>query len=234
MRVLVLAALLLPAVPAVATAAPLCVADSLAGYVALGAEGCELGGATFAGFSSAPSFFGGDEVAAADISVVPTVTAQGPRLDFGLDVMAGAGDVAGVVIGYSGMASFTGLTLSMDGAQADPPDAVVTAVADICLDGSFAGDPTTCSGMPDALIVAQDFVGPTGPDARMFAALVIAVLLDITVDGGVLGSASLDGLVTNQFVVAQAVPEPAVLLLMGFGFGVLGTWLRRRRACTPH
>jgi hypothetical protein len=234
MRKLLLVAIVFQAIPAASIAAPICVSDSLTGYKALGGTGCELGGATFLDFSSAPSFFGGDEISADDITVIPMVTPLGPRLDMAMAVAAGANVVAGAVIGYSATGlAFTGATLSMDGADAGPLDGVVTALQDICLDGSFAaGDPTTCSGTPDTLIVAQDFVGPTGPDARVFAAAFIDVLLDITIDGGLLGSASLDGVVTNQFSAPPvAVPEPTTFVLLGSG--VLGTWLRRRRRPIP-
>lgn len=234
MRKLLLVAICLQAIPATSVAAPICISDTLSGYIALGGAGCDLGGATFQDFSSAPSFFGGGEIPAADITVLPMVTAMGPRFDFALTAVAGANAVVGVTIGYSGTAlSFTGATLSMEGAAAGPLDGVVTAVEDICLDGAFLGDdPTMCAGVPDTLIVARDFLGPTGPDSRVFAASFLDVLLDITVDGGLVGSAALNGAVTNQFVVASApVPEPTAFVLVGSGG--LAVLLRRRRRPGP-
>jgi hypothetical protein len=53
------------------------------------------------------------------------------------------------------------------------------------------------------------------------------VFTEITIDGGLQGSASLDGTVSNVFGTATAVPEPATLLLLGAG--MVATAARRRR-----
>jgi hypothetical protein len=231
MRKLLFVAVVLLGAPT-STWADLCVQDTLAAYIDLGAGGCEIDSATVFGFSADPSFFGGTLIDAATIMVVPTSVSLGPRLDFLLTGTAAAGDLLGIAIGYSisSALAITGSTLSMAGSSATG-DGVVTVVQDLC-PGVFLGDPSTCTLPPPiSLAVAQDFVGPTGPDTRTFlASPFFDVFVDITIDGGLAGSAALGGagvpgMVTNQFVTP--VPEPSTVLLLGSG--LILVWVGRRK-----
>jgi hypothetical protein len=232
MRKLLLAAAFVVSVPSLGAAAP-CGTDTLLTYVGLGASGCEVAGATFSGFSSAGSFFGATEISAADVSVVPVTLATGPRLDFLLTGTAGPGDLLGIVIGYSvtGL-SFSGASLEMTGSAAGP-DGVVTVVEDLCLGDVFVVDPSGCfGGDRRALIAAHDLLGPTGSDSESFSSSFFDVFVDVTIDGGLVGFASLGdtsrpGTVSTAFTAATAVPEPGVISLLGPG--LLGLWAVGRR-----
>jgi PEP-CTERM motif len=237
MRRVFLAGVLVVAIPAFASAAPLCITSSLQEYVNLGAGGCSIGGATFSDFSSGPSLFpGATEIAAADIVVTPAALLAGALLDFGLVASAGAGEIIGVLIGYSVSSPvFNVATLAMTGSDATS-DGVVTAVQDLCLGGTFLGaDPTTCSGTLQSLIVLEDELGPIGPETQPFllASSFFDVFVDITIDGGTFGSAQLEGTVRNQYTGDQVIPEPTSLLLIGTGLvGLVSRRLRRPRDTT--
>ena len=88
-----------------AAAPPSCVQDSLANYIALGAQGCTLGGAVFANFSYSTSGSGGG-VPAAQIKVAPTLGIPAtPGFTFAAKWHAVAGQSQESVISYSDVSS---------------------------------------------------------------------------------------------------------------------------------
>lgn len=206
-------------------AAPVCLPGTLAGYIALGAGGCDLGPATVSNFSSAALLVGATEILPGDVLVTPVAGAV--ALDFGVNAAAGPGDLLDILIRYTlSGASFTANSLSMSGSSATD-DGVVTAVEDKCLGGLFAGaDPTTpCAGDPLTLIVVEDQFGLISPESASFPATsFFDVFAQITVDGGVNGTAALDGTVRTSFSGAR-VPEPSILLVLGSGLA----WFAARR-----
>jgi len=205
-----------------------CAPGSLLAYIGLGSGGCEIGSATFSDFSARASFSGGSAIDPSLISVTPT----GLGFVFALTTNAGPGELLGIAIGYSASGfQFQGALLSMAGAEA-AGDGVVFVVTDLCLEGNFASDPSDCSSPQSlSLITAQNFLGSTGPDSKAFGPIsFFDVFTDITIDGGLSGSALLGapdapGTVTNEFQAA-AVPEPATVLLVGAG--LIALWVRRR------
>lgn len=225
MRKVVLAAVFVFTLPWSGQAAPLCVAGTLADYIALGAGGCEVGQATVAGFMSTSLLGGAVEILPGDVNVTPD--AGGTALDFGLGLSAGSGQLLDILILYSvSGGSFTSNLLSLSGAAASG-DGVVTAVGDTCVGGTFAGgDPTTpCSGNPLSLIVLRDQIGLISPANATFApSSFFDVFTAITIDGGLSGAAALNGTVRNAFA---SVPEPSLLIIVGSG--VCAALARRRR-----
>ena len=107
-------------------------------------------------------------------------------------------------------------------------DGVVTVIEDLCLGSTFVSNPANCLNPPAvSLVIAQDFLGPTGPDTTPLppGTSFFDVFADITIDGGLSGSASLNN-VTTQFVV----PEPSTVLLLGSGLVALFMARARMRA----
>ena len=71
--------------------------------------------------------------------------------------------------------------------------------------------------MPGSLLLLGD-----GSDSATFSSIaLLSVTDDITLDGGLMGSAS-GAMTTDAFTAtpASAVPEPATYLLAGFGFAL--------------
>jgi hypothetical protein len=223
MRKFLAAAVFVLALPAAGTAAPICVAGTLQSYIALGAGGCEVGGALFSHFSSAASTAGGTEIDSDDVVVSPFSLG----LEFTLTAAAEAGELAGILIGYglSGP-SLASLGLSMTGSSASF-DGVVTAVEEVCAGAAFSPFPI-CGGGAATLIVYDIGVdSDTDESGSVPLAPFLDIFVDIAVDGGLLGEAALDGKVRTSFARGAAVPEPATMLLVSAG--VIAALARRRR-----
>ena len=226
MRRLLLGAVFVLAIPNLGTASP-CVPGTLANYIALGAGGCSVGGTTFFDFSANSLLQGATPIAAADIAVNPLASAIG--LAFGFNVNAGAGDLFDVLIGYGvNGGSFETNSLYMTGSSVTP-DGAITAIEDKCIGGTYAGnDPSTaCSGtalFPPLIVFDIGVLADLSETALFAPSSFFDVFTEITIDGGLSGSATLNGAVTNQF---GEVPEPSAILLVGSG--LFGLWARRRR-----
>ncbi len=232
-RAVVLAALLAMLTPGTSRAAPMaCSPGTLSDYFAL-SDGCTVGALLFENFAQlATQPTGSTPISPNAVQVAPVASG----LAFTVDVTAGAGQLLEILFGYDvSSPAIAGASLSMSGASASG-DGVVTAVKNLCEGGSFdSGDVTGCTGADDALITfALD--GLTDLDESLLilpSVAFLGVVDDISVDGGLDGSASLDGGVTNQFVAANPVPEPTSCLLVATGIvGVLRVRYKRsgRRA----
>jgi PEP-CTERM motif len=200
-------------------AAP-CLPGSLADYIALGAGGCSLGAATAADFSASVLALGAEAILPEDVTVTPI----GRGFDFGFSQAAGASEIFDTLIRFSLNALNSSKNiLSLSGASASG-DGVVVAVGDTCAGGTFAGaNPgAPCSGTAAAAIALRDAFGLISPDIATFpASSFFDVFVQLTIDGGLAGTAGLDGSVRTVFV-----PEPSTLLVMAAG---LGAALARRR-----
>jgi hypothetical protein len=215
MRKLVLALGLVIVWPSGSQAAP-CVIGTLADYLSPGFTGCQLGPATISPFLTTAATPG-------DITVTPDAGAL--AFDFGLDLTAPPFTTVAFQYSLSGV-SLNRADLSFTGASATG-DGVVSAIEFLCFGGTFfpLAAPFGCDPLNvDSLAVVQlESVG-TSPDTLEFAPnSFFDVFVEITVDPGLFGTASLDGTVRTAFA---GVPEPSALLLVGSG---LAAWLGRRK-----
>ncbi|MBI4527707.1 MAG: PEP-CTERM sorting domain-containing protein [Deltaproteobacteria bacterium] len=210
-----------------AALAVVCVPDSLAGYIGLGAGGCTIGEALFVDFVSLPIPGAATQIQPQNITVTPLSSPFNFGLEFGVNLTPGPGEFLDAVIGYAvSGAPFIGNTLSIAGASATG-DGAVTTVEDKCLGGIFdPTGPTGCSGVHNTLIVFAIEGDADTLEQLAFAAVTgIGVVTDIGVDGGSAGTAALTS-ATNQF---QIVPEPATIVLLASGLSGMGLFFSRRR-----
>jgi hypothetical protein len=225
-RSLLLSTLLVFGLSARSQAAPLCTDGSLSDYLALGS--CSIGSTTFSNFALVtPLPFGATPIPTNQVTVTPFSSSTAVGFQFLFDVSSAAGLLNELLFGYqvSGP-GFTAANLGLSGASATG-DGGVTTVQDVCVGGAF--DPGTlnnCTGTQDANIVFQ-IDGDQGlSSAVLFAStLGLGIVNDIAVDGGLGGSASLAGSVTNSFTLTTPVPEPTTGVLIITGMA----WLLRSR-----
>ena len=171
----------------------------------------------------------------ADVNITPGGTASNPALLFSFNRTASEGEVFESLFSFSASNSLSGLTgVSFDLA---PPtvagDAAVTAILDVCPNGSFtAGDPLSCPASRASLVLfAIDGSTLLSNSVTVPVSNSLDVLLDFTLDGGTSGSASL-GSARVEFSAApepSAVPEPSAGLLAALGLSAFGLSRARRR-----
>ena len=212
-----------------ASGAPVCVSDTLGGFIGLGSTGCDFGGVLFSDFASLEIPSSATQIDPGAVTVNPVNTPNGPGLEFVVDQTADAGESFDVRVGYlvSGN-TFGGITLSMTGASAIG-DGAVTTIEDIW-PGAFY-DPYA-SGASVLILFAIDGDEDTYEQLSFAPVTNIGLIKDIGVDGGLQGAGGLYS-ATNQFTVETpvAIPESATILFLATGLGSLG--IRRGGSCAP-
>ena len=193
--------------------APMCMPDTLAGYIGLGSGGCEIAGATFSGFATLPPITGAQAIPATAISVSPTASGTTVGLDLRVDATAASGQILQALFGYmlSGR-SFISDSITLSGVTATG-GAIVTDIQNYCAGGSFLpGGVTGCRGTAGDLVVLN-----SGTDQAVLPGVSnLAIVHDLTLDAGVGGTATA-GMISDRFTVAAdsaPIPEPQTYLLM--------------------
>lgn len=200
-----------------ATAGP-CLPGSLQDYINLGAAGCSLGAANVSDFVVVPGQTFASPIDPSTVQITP-VGGSLSRLDLFFDESALAGDLLESFFRFhaSGQGLFlSGVRLSDAGATGD---GVVTATSDTCAGGSFAGnEPSGCAGMAGSAVTLKADGISIPYDRGIFPATsFFDVFVDITIDGGLSGSANLG----RTSVLVGVVPEPSQVLLMLTGLASL-------------
>jgi hypothetical protein len=200
-----------------------CVPGSLADYLALPSGGCTNSFA-FQDFQLGPAQAFATPIDPALIQVTPVLSPDGPFFDFTVNAAAGPGELLESFFRFTVTGSLRGAFIGLGNATVSG-DGVVLGILDVCADGSFLGiEPIGCTGTPGSAI-AFAISGDASPRANLSfspPASFFDVFVDITIDGGLNGSASLQS--------AQAgteTPEPGAMALVALGLGVLGL-IRKR------
>lgn len=210
-----------------AGAAPLCTSGSLAVYTAPGFE-CDLGGATWSGFTFGVSGFASSPVLdASDISVTPITTLPSFfGFLFNGQFVASAGDSGAYAISYEGTSGTSlfadatlllgGVTVGPGGAGDDPLASAVKVVRE-----SPGGAFLTVAPLTVAFTSGTGLVGTTQAPF-IFPSSTISVEDTLTLSGPASASQ-----LANKFLLTD-VPEPASFFLFGSGLLGLTFFLRRR------
>ena len=211
-------------------AAASCVGGTLAGYVALGVDGCTIGNNTLYDFKVfTAGTAGATELAASLVNLTPSGGNYNPSLALSVNQTATAPtaletfftyDISGTGL-VGAFAALSGSSATVDGA--------VSGIENYCLGGSFGADGVDgCPGSNGALVtLAIDGFSQNTDSAGFSKVSFINVTNDFTISGGTAGTASA-GTFIDSFA---AVPEPAGIALTGLGLifsGLCGRAMRRR------
>jgi len=203
-----------------------CFPGNLQTFVNLGAAGCQLESVQFTNFTILP----GDTIATpidlVQVQVTPSGVALNPMLLFTLDRSANAGEEFESFFRFSASGFLTGASIGLTSPRA-AGDGAVTALLDVCPNGSFSGSaPLGCPTSPASLLVfAIDQSSLLSDSASFSVSRSVDVFVDLTLDSGRTGSATLN----SATVGFSTVPEPSAGVLVGLGLAALGVLQARRR-----
>jgi len=207
-----------------ASAGP-CLPGTLQDYVLLGSGGCTLNQVQFQDFLLAPVAGFATEIDPALIQIAPSGSVFTPTLLLTFNSTANAGEVFESFFHYTAFASPLTIASIGLGSPVVTGDGAITGILDVCAGGIFFPlQPAGCSGSPGTAVAFA-----IATDAQLSSGLNFAptsffdVFVDITIDGGLSGSAFLD-----SAAVTNTTPEPTTLLLVGLTLGILGTVKLRR------
>lgn len=203
-----------------------CVPGNLQTFINLGATGCQVENVQLSAFTVLDGQPSATPVDPAQVQLTPGGTALNPVLLFTLNRAANAGQLFESFFRFSASGPLAGASISLT-SPAVTGDAAVTAMLDVCANGSFSGGgPFGCPTSPASLIAfAIDQSSLLSDSAGFPRASLFDVLVDLTIDGGQSGSATLN----SATVGFAAVPEPSAALLVALGLSAIGVIRVRRR-----
>ena len=203
-----------------------CLPGTLSDYILLGSTGCTLNQVQFFDFYTAPGQAVATPIDPTAIQVTPGGVAYFPTLLLTLNSTAGAGSLFETFFHYSATGdTLLGASIAL-GTLAVTGDGAITGVLDVCAGGLFFPfEPTGCTGSPGtAIAFAIDIDSQLSSRLDFPATSFFDVFVDISIDGGLNGFASLDAA-----SVSATTPEPAPLLLTALALACFGTLTRHLR-----
>jgi len=203
-----------------------CAPGSLDTFVNFGATGCQIGTVEFTNFTILPGLTIGTPVDPAQVQITPGGTALNPMLSFTLNKTANAGEVFESFFRFSASDFLTGASIDLTSPTATG-DAAITAILDVCPNGSFSGSaPFGCPTSPASLTAFAINQSSLLSDSASFAVAKSAdVFVDLTLDGGQSGTATF----SSASIGFSSVPEPSTALLLTLGLSAFGVVLQARR-----
>ena len=208
-----------------AFAAP-CTNGSLQAYINLGGGGCQLGVVTFSGFQVVPGQAAATAISPTGVQFTPGGSSFNPSLRIGLtNPTASSGALLESIFRFSvSGAHLVGASVSLAGSVTG--DGVLTNVLDVCPGASFSGNSPI--GCPNTAVSAITFIEANNRQltetAGPFNTGFFDVFVDLTLDGGANGSATL----SSATVGVTATPEPSAGLLFAFGLAAIAGLKARR------
>jgi len=162
----------------------------------------------------------------AQVQVSPGGTISNPMLLFTLNTTATAGDTLESFFRLSASGPLGGASIGLTSPNATD-GAAVTAILDVCPNGSFAGSaPFGCPTSPASVTAFAINQSSLLSNSTSFAtATSLDVFVDLRIVGGQSGSATLD----SATVGFSTIPEPSAALLLTIGLSACGVVLRARR-----
>lgn len=202
-----------------------CTLGSLQDYIDLGSTGCTLGSAGDAplirNFATFTGITGATPISPAAVAIAPFFGGTQKGFSVIVNTAATATQLFEAFFNFQVSGPFLGATtLQLDDALAFG-DGAVAGIADICRDGSFGGAIFGCSGTPTTLTTVQTdgFGIPSDTFTPAGLSSFFDVFAQLSIDGGLTGSAQVDGATLS---ISQ-VPEPGSLgLLILGGFALAG------------
>ena len=205
-----------------------CLPGTLLDYVNLGADGCRAGAVQFNNFELAMVQSGAMEIAPGSVQITPVGDLYHPTFRVTLNQMANAGQLLESMFRFNSTGLLSGASVSLIGAQATG-DGAVTGSVEVCPGGNFMGvEPIGCNTSPQSAIafVIEGDAEPNASTPPFQISSFFDVFVDLTVDGGLTGSAML----SSAEVGVSAVPEPHSAFLIAAGVLVLGCQRLRTRS----
>jgi len=217
-KILVLTALSV-ALTGLCPGASVCVSGSLSSYLALGSDGCTIGPDTLFDFRVLPGTTGASEIAPTAALLAPSGGAPNVNLTTSVNVTSASGSIQELLFTYklSGE-SYIASAISLSNSS-ESGDGAVTGLQNFCADGIFGTNGVSgCTGRAGSLAAVD---GVQNSDSKSFAAAaLLSVTNDLTIDGGLRGSARGASLANQFTTVSSAVPEPMPVLLTGIGLAL--------------
>ncbi|MBI2528234.1 MAG: hypothetical protein HYY95_07395 [Candidatus Rokubacteria bacterium] len=205
-------------------------------YIGLGATGCTVEDVTFFSFSEVtPPSPGTTQIPSASVSLTPVTGPGGPGFLFaGSPIAAGPASLLELFLGFQATPasgdSFIGNSIALDSSALVAGDGAITIVESKCLGAVFSSPSVGCAGTPVTLIPFAIEGLSDLEESATFAPPVsfFDVFVELVVDGGVAGNASLGPSLGELHVATARAPTPTpvagppAILMVGAG---LAGWL---------